>query len=234
MSKLRHGLLSDPETQAALVQLRTRAAGRRPKGRHYLIVCEGTKTEPNYFEALRLRLAGGEADKVVVVGAQDNTLGLVDRARSEIELRNQSDDPPYYHVWLVFDRDSFPPDDFDNAILAAESEDARFNPDSADFHPHWHVAWSNEAFELWYLLHFQENSGGAIARDRYQELLSAHLGRPYMKNDPNMFLTLLPSVKAALDRADRAYRRWTTDTPWHDRNPATAVHFLVSDLLMYM
>jgi len=37
-----------------------RLFGNRPRRRYYLIVCEGEKTEPNYFEAIRkilLRLA---------------------------------------------------------------------------------------------------------------------------------------------------------------------------------
>ena len=48
MSKVRKGLLAELGAQSALEELRVRAAGRRPKGRSYLIVCEGTETEPNY------------------------------------------------------------------------------------------------------------------------------------------------------------------------------------------
>ena len=33
-----------------------RVVGQRPKRRFFLIVCEGEKTEPNYFEAIRLKL----------------------------------------------------------------------------------------------------------------------------------------------------------------------------------
>lgn len=234
MSKVRKGLLAELGAQSALEELRVRAAGRRPKGRNYLIVCEGTETEPNYFEALRKKLSGGEGDKIVIVGAQDNTLGIVERAREEIALRNRSDNPPYYHVWLVFDRDSFPADDFDNAIATAANEDAKFQAQGAELSPHWHTAWSNEAFELWYLFHFQENVGGGISRDRFKEMLSEHLGFRYEKNDPRMFELLLPNVTVAIERAERAYLRWPNDTPWHMRNPATAVYQLVGDLLMYL
>lgn len=234
MSKVRKGLIAELDEQAALETLRVRASGKRPKGRNYLIVCEGTKTEPNYFEALRKKLSGGEGDKIVVVGAQDNTLGIVDRAREEIVLRNRSDNPPYYHVWLVFDRDSFPADDFDNAIAIAADEELKFKADGELISPHWHAAWSNEAFELWYLFHFQENTGGAISRDRYKEMLSEHLGFTYAKNDPDMFERLLPYVEDAIGRAERACRKWPASVPCHDRNPATEVYRLVSDLLMYI
>lgn len=234
MSKVRKGLLAELGAQSALEELRVRAAGKRPKGRNYLIVCEGTETEPNYFEALRKKLSGGEGDKIVIVGAQDNTLGIVERAREEIALRNRSDNPPYYHVWLVFDRDSFPSDDFDNAIVMAAEEDAKFRAEGDSMLPHWHVAWSNEAFELWYLFHFQENIGGAISRDRFKEMLSEHLGFKYEKNDSRMFDILLPMVGVAINRAGRAYSRWPAEIPYHDRNPATAVYQLVDNLLMYL
>ena len=100
--------------------------------------------------------------------------------------------------------------------------------------PHWHAAWSNEAFELWYLFHFQENVGGGISRDRYKEMLSAHLAHPYTKNSKEMFDILLPNLKAAIQRAQRAYDRWDAAIPFHDRNPATAVHRLVEELMWYV
>jgi len=234
MSKVRKGLIQEAETESAWHDWKQRTAGRRPKGRYYLIVCEGTKMEPNYFESIRLKLTGGQGDKVVVVGAQDNTLGLVERAREEITKRNQSDNPPYYHIWLVFDKDSFPDDDFDNAISLTKQEDGKFGMEGDTLYPHWHAAWSKEAFELWYLFHFQENVGGGITRDRYKEMLSAYLGQPYTKNSTEMFDTLLPNLKEAIQRAQRAYDRWDAQMPFHDRNPATAVHQLVKELMWYV
>lgn len=233
MSKPAKGLIT-VEADTAMGELRARVAGRRPKGRYYLIVCEGTKTEPNYFDAFRSHLSGGEGDKVVVVGAQDNTLGLVERAKAEIAARNESDNPPFYHVWLVFDKDSFPDDDFDNTIVVTRQEDEKSGMDGGILRPHWHSAWSNEAFELWYLFHFQENTGGAISREEYKDRLSKHLGFQYQKNAPNMFEILLPRMSVAIERAERAFRRWPDDEPFHGRNPATAVYELVRNLLMYI
>lgn len=233
MSKPAKGLIT-AAADAAMGELRERVAGRRPKGRYYLIVCEGTKTEPNYFESIRSHLSGGEGDKVVVVGAQDNTLRLVERAREEIAARNASDNPPFYHVWLVFDKDSFPADDFDNTIVATRQEDEKFGMDGGVLRPHWHAAWSNEAFELWYLFHFQENTGGAISREQYGRMLSTHLGFQYQKNATNMFEILLPRMSLAIERAERAFRRWPDNKPFHARNPATAVYKLVKNLMMYI
>lgn len=233
MSKPAKGLIQAAE-DSALSELRERVAGHRPKGRYYLIVCEGTRTEPNYFEAMRSVLTGGEGDKIVVVGAQDNTRRLIDRARIEIEKRNQSDDPPYYHIWIVFDKDSFPDDDFDNAIKMVEQEDSKFHAEGGVLSPHWHAAWSNEAFELWYLFHFQDSVGGAISREQFSGMLSNYLGYEYKKNAEDMFSILLPNLGAAIKRAERAYKRWADDVPFHARNPATNVFELVANLMMYL
>jgi hypothetical protein len=45
-------------------------------------------------------------------------------------------------LWVVFDRDSFAPQSFNNAINKCIQD-----------RPNIDAAWSNEAFELWYLLH---------------------------------------------------------------------------------
>jgi hypothetical protein len=96
----------------------------------FLIVCEGEKTEPNYFRSFRV-------PKVVidVQGLGENPSRLIESAK---ELKSQDD---YDRVWCVFDRDSWTEQDFNNAIKNANSEG-------------FGVAYSNEAFELWYILHF--------------------------------------------------------------------------------
>ena len=233
MGKLDRSLTLAPAIAEKLEELRARAQGLRPKRRWYLIVCEGEATEPNYFESLRKRLQGGAGDRIVICGAGDNTLRLVDIARKTIAERMKSGDPPFYHVWLVFDRDSFPGDDFDNAIQLVADEDAKFDPNDG-CKPHWHAAWSNEAFELWYIYHFQEVQGGGLSRTKFKRMLSEHLGRHYEKNDANMFEVLLPHIDSAIARAKRAYEKWPASTAYHDRNPATSVYHLVGDLLQYM
>lgn len=233
MSKSAAGLIDSFVAEKALDAFRRRSAGKRPSRRYYLIVCEGEKTEPNYFEALRQQLTGGEGDRIVVVGGKDNTLRLVEKAEEEVENRKRSSLPPYYHVWLVFDRDSFPEDDFDNAIASA-TRSAEFGPCGEFLQPHWHAAWSNEAFELWYILHFKDGTGGGIKRDRYKKMLEHFLGHPYAKNSPSMFNELLPRMESALTRARRGFEKWPDAVPCHDRNPATAVYQLVDALMQYM
>jgi len=97
----------------------------------FLIVCEGAKTEPQYFERFRVP---GLVVKVEGVGM--NTLSLVEEA---VKLREEDD---YDQVWCVFDKDDFSIDQFENAIHCAKENGM-------------YVAYSNQAFELWYVLHFE-------------------------------------------------------------------------------
>jgi len=100
-----------------------------------LIVCEG-ETEKIYFEAFPLMTAN-----LKTISTGSNTKTLIKRAKRESEDSIKRDES-YDQVWCVFDRDSFSKEQFNTAIQMAESRG-------------FQVAWSNEAFELWYVLHFE-------------------------------------------------------------------------------
>jgi len=122
-----------------------------------LIVCEGTKTEPNYFMAFRQYNKGTIVYNIDVEGKGENTIQIVDQA---IKLRDKVKDTEraYDRVWAVFDKDSFGDDKFNAAIIKAKHNDIS-------------TAWSNEAFELWFLYHFQ-NRVTAMSRTEYQSKIS--------------------------------------------------------------
>ena len=101
-----------------------------PIRQRFLIVCEGEKTEPNYFRKFRI-----PGLVVQVEGLGINTMSLV---HETINLREQGD---YDQVWCVFDKDDFPDKNFNAAIALAKRNRIR-------------VAYSNQSFELWYVLHF--------------------------------------------------------------------------------
>lgn len=214
----------------------SRRQGNRPKRRNILIVCEGEKTEPHYFEAFRKVLVGGEGDRIEVVGTGENTIGLVEAARKIVETRRRSDEPPFYYVWIVFDKDEFPDARFDEAVQAVQQEDAKFK---ANVSPHWCAAWSNEAFELWYLLHFQETLGGPVGRadlcrmltDRFRSDLNVEEG--YLKNDRRVFALLRSRMPEAIRRGERAFKLCAGKPP-HACNPATHVFELVKQLQAYL
>jgi len=206
-------------------ETRKRPFGNLPSRRYYLIVCEGKKTEPNYFEAIKRALPPEMVKRITISGTGNNTLSLVEYAQREVLARQRSGCPPYYKIWVVFDHDSFNDDDFDNAISMISQKSTKTE--------HWQSAWSNEAFELWYILHFRNQAGGALSRHEYECILEDEMKRPYKKNAEDMFELLKPHVVDAIKRANVALKL-QNGKPYHAQNPATTVHLLVKELLSYI
>ena len=222
-----------------------RPYGNRPPRRYFLIVCEGEETEPNYFNAIAAQLPKDMVSRITVKGVGKNTLRLIDAAKEEIAKRRAVGLPDYYYVWLVFDRDEFPADHFNRTIDNAEliNKQNMSLPPKARRCEHWKCAWSNEAFELWYVLHFREQLGGAVSRTQYQKMLeeeiranTAEKDFTYKKNDPQMFARLKNCMPEAIRRAERALdlQLKTRGASWADMNPATRVHELVRSLMAYV
>lgn len=205
-----------------------RPFGQRPKRRNILIVCEGEKTETTYFDALKNCLPREMVKRITIQGTGVNTYKLIEEAKQEIDNREKRGQPPFYEVWLVFDKDSFPDDHFKLAIEEASKE------------KNWYCAWSNEAFELWYILHFKRVTS-PISRMAYKDILEKEirdLGEKdyhYVKNDTKMFNRLWPFMLSAIDRSKTCLGLQLQEhgTNWAAMNPATRVHELVERLLAY-
>ena len=175
----------------------------------FLIVCEGEQTEPNYFRKFRVPK---QVARVDVHGLGANTESLVRRA---ISLRAEDD---YDQVWCVFDRDSFKVESFNAALALAAREGIS-------------VAYSNEAFELWYLLHFHYFNSG-MSRSDYGRKLTALLGFKYEKNSDVIFDALWSRQATAIQHAERLLASYPEPWPASD-NPSTTVHLLVRELLRF-
>lgn len=209
-----------------------RRSGVRRLQENFLIVCEGQRTEPDYFLALCRHLPSVSMGQVEVVGAGRNTISLLEEA---LRLA-RGHTPPYDQVWIVFDKDDFPL--FNETVWAIASCDAERRLGAR-----WHAAWSNESFEIWYLLHFRGAGRKALPRRRCFGLLTELLGQRYRKNDATLFERLLPYLPAALRRAragEEAFVRRALAAgqdpevlDYDAMNPATHVHALVAALLPY-
>ena len=175
----------------------------------FLIVCEGAKTEPNYFMAFRVP----KVVEVVIEGLGENPSKLVQSAKSF------NDQGEYDQVWCVFDRDSWPEEDFNNAIHSATSHNFK-------------IAYSNEAFELWYVLHFEFLNTG-IPRADYCEKLTSLLGKKYQKNSLTIYDDLFNEQTSAIRNAEKLLQQYEPQNPVKD-NPSTKVHLLVQELNKYI
>ena len=193
-----------------------RSIRRRDPGERFLIVCEGEKTEPYYFENFHL-------PGLINVDAQGYGVSppkLVERA---LALRRQSSRrrgrDTYDQVWCVFDKDDWNERDFDSAIRRAESQGLR-------------VAYSNQAFEIWYLLHFHFYNSPMHRKD-YENKLSELLDCPYDKSSPGMYGRLRFQQETAIKNARRLLALYPNPQPAVD-NPSTTVHILVEELNRFL
>lgn len=203
----------------------TTAELRKIRGR-ILIVCEGKETEPNYFSSFPKM----DNVSVVTTGGKGSPSQVVKKA---LELRDKAKQSPYDAVWAVFDKDNFT--DFKTAIDTAQGKQIG-------------CAWSNEAFELWFINHF-ENPTSAISRNDYGSKIEAHVKQgakkqklsqyqkfSYQKNDGNVRRTLLDcggNEENAIKWAEKQAQeqgKWHGEN-WDKHNPCTMVYLLVKQLL---
>lgn len=195
-------------------ELRRRAPRREPR-RRILVVCEGGVTEAGYFRDLRAAFRNplveveiddqGGVPKTLVERAAERKRSAEREARSrrDIFLR-------YDEVWCVFDVDEHP-------HLSDARQQARDN--GID------LAVSNPCFELWALLHFQNQTSYLERRDA-RSRLKRHLPH-YEKALP--FERLRPGYSEAVTRAYELDRRCEADGE-PGRNPSTGVHRLTEQI----
>ena len=185
-----------------------------------LIVGEG-QTEKLYFESFPVLTL---TVKVVDLKGQSK-LKLIESTASIIK----ESDRKYDEVWCVFDMD-FEPEkkefsDFDNAINKGKSLD-------------YHIAYSNDSFELWFYLHFHYTDQ-KHPRTFYYEFLGKQWNLNYEKdgkackfcqtiysrleNDENA------SQEKAIARAEKLFNQ-QSDLPFHQQNPVSLVYKLVNYL----
>jgi hypothetical protein len=188
----------------------TRKLDVREVKQRFLIVCEGKKTEPYYFKSFRVPKA-----VVAIEGAAGDPTRLVNSA---YKLANEDE---YDQVWCVFDRDegAWTAQNFNNALQNAKTYG-------------FHVAYSNECFELWYILHFEFLNTG-LPRSDYEDKLSELLGIRYRKNDLTIYQQLLAKQQIAIKYAQKLLESYNSIDPERN-NPSTTVHLLVEALNKFL
>ena len=196
-------------------------SGKRPSGvlderKFFLIATEG-QSEALYFEHFR----STTGPRIEPIDKQDSKISLV---RKAIELRKgRIKDGSYAdndETWVVFDRDidGKKPNDkdtFNQALALAKENNIK-------------AAYSNDSFELWFLLHFQVASS-AMHRDIVAEKLKKHLGT--YKHGEDVFEKIDNGYIEAVKRAKQLMQRHTDyGTPPVNANPSTTVHLLTEEL----
>lgn len=198
-----------------------REQGTRGKIVRFLIVCEGEKTEPNYFKAFTERWS--EVKEVNVKGCGCSTCHLINEAKKIQENLERKRQVSFDRVWLVFDKDEFT--DFNKAIAEAKKEKMK-------------CAWSNEAFELWYVLHFQYLDTG-VDRKQYIGMIEDKVRKAskdrkfkYKKNDVGFYHILQEhgDEDFAFKNAEKLRNQHKGKSNYVAHNPRTEVDLLVNEL----
>ena len=190
----------------------TRKISVRAIKQSFLIVCEGRNTEPEYFNAFRLTSA-----QVRAVGKGLGTVNLVREAVS-VRQEEQRKGKIYDQYWVVFDKDDFPDSDFNEAVRLAEAEGFR-------------VAYSNQAFEFWFILHYQLYRG-PMHRNQYAEVLTKLTGIPYAKKAgfaSELYNLLYEKMDVAIRNAEVLDAEFAGISPAKAES-STAVYKLVREL----
>lgn len=193
---------------------RERPEDRREFYQRVLIVCEGTRSEFNYFSGLvdEYRLS---TVNVRVKGVGKDPSALVQEA-IDLQRRERELDEEYDQIYCVFDRDR-------HHHFETASEDAQRNG--------FELARSWPCFEYWLLLHFEFSrspyqDGPGTPCENCTKDLRKHLP-DYEKNTIGLFGTLVHRLGDAKQRAAAALRdAEATGNP----NPSTEVHVLVEYL----
>lgn len=215
-----------PPKHSELKWLKRRTRKERKLHLEYnLIICEGTKTEPNYFNSLKERIEQKEENRIEIkiLGTGLNTRGLFEYAQKQV-----SDSPNgYSHVWLIYDKDDFPADRF-NA-----TEDLCI-ANSSDDEVTYHAIWSNQCIELWFLLHFMYLQSD-LHRDEYYPKLTECLGDcgTYTKNREDIFDVLFPYLDSAIANARKLDKANQKRTP-SQSSPGTKVFEIMENFKPYL
>jgi RloB-like protein len=196
-------------------QKRERAPNRR-----YLIVCEGTKTEPHYFreflDDLRIR------PQIVRVAPNDGV--SPDRVVAHalnLYIEDASEGDAYDSVYCVFDRDKHTT--FDAAAQRTKDLSAAGKPLIA--------ITSTPCFEVWLLLHFGYTdqpfhaAGAKSVGDQVVTMLKAKpCFEKYGKGQKGIYVALKDKLDDALNHAEQLRKHGKASG---SVNPATDIDKLV-------
>lgn len=205
-----------------------KAGNKESKPSSFLIVSEGEKTEPLYFDGLASYINkkyDSNIDTKPYINTQGEGKCTVSLVLAAIEYDNRSK-IKYMQRWVIFDKDDF--SDFDEAIQLAQANGIR-------------IAWSNQSFEYWLYLHFYY-CASALHRDVWVEKLNDIFIKRgistegYEKNNSDIFkhMTRYGSLKNAVQYAKRVELLYKdTDCP-SSCDPCTKVHHLINELKPFM
>jgi hypothetical protein len=200
----------------------------------FLIVCEDQATEPAYFAQFKEIFDKITKETIFVkpVGTGKSPKGVVEQAIIERKKLKAETYKDVDFVWAVFDKDDADKNEttiknFETAFEIAKKENI-------------HVAYSNEVFELWLLLHLTNVSAThPIPRKEIYNLLESAIqnsGTLYANfvyehgnADIIAIISQIGNEEQAIKKAEMLYEL-QKDKTVIEANPSTKIHLLVKEL----
>lgn len=197
-----------------------RKKNTREVKRRILILCEGKVTEKLYLESIKKEYQNINTTidfpEVSIEGLGFDPLRLLKKAEEKTK--------DYDRIWLVFDRDDHT--HFDDVIEKAQKANLA-------------CAWSNEAIELWFLLHF-EYLQTSIGRGQYNQKLTTKIQEARDKEakygkstkEATSFIEFLKekgNKELAKRNAKKLEKEHSGKKP-SDSCPCTKIHHLIEEL----
>ena len=224
----------------------------------FIIFCEDQNDEPIYFRSFQIAnklkincIPNQKKAKINLLNTLSACLndGLMDCINNIYQIKKDVTE----NIWCVYDRDledinllnikQMHELDFTTAITMATQSGLK-------------VAWSNDAFELWVLLHFEQVPiGNKFHRnyiyERLTEILKVNPSvceaysdlidnnvfnyKTHLKRRQAFLTYIVPILKSktsiAIENAIILEKNYNGNIPYHDWNPCTMVHRLVKDIL---
>ena len=189
--------------------------------KRFLIICEG-QTEEMYFKSFPVL-----ADiKTISKGSTKSKLVET--------VKHYTEDEEYDEIWCVFDMDYNPKitnqqEDFNSAIKKAIILEYK-------------CAYSNDAFELWFVLHYKYLDQKEL-RTEYFKILSKYWNINYEKDGKSkkfsriVYNKLVNDPKSEQKEAIRNAKKLhesQMNQSYHDQNPVTTVYLLVDELNLHL
>jgi len=197
---------------------------RAANAKQFVIYCEGENTEPNYFKSFPVATA-----EVVVYGLGRSKSSLLNFV---IERESELKPDPEREVWIVFDMDIDPQkdpslqrSDFNQAIRLAHEKGFK-------------VAYSNDSFELWFVLHYHFMEA-QLTRNEFYQKLSMYWQLSYERYGKSrefcrsIYDRLISKQETAIRHAERLHNQQAHSYP-AEQNPCTTVYQLVKELNKFL
>jgi hypothetical protein len=206
--------------------LRRKAATRKSADR-ILIICEGSKTEPQYLDEIRKEQRLPTAYVYVIGAAEGNDpLSIVNYAEKLFvngDPHRGLEPQTFDQIVVVFDRDDH--HSYHSALSRATKLHLSMKNNIKIKVP-FEVCSSVPCFELWLLLHY-ESVLAPVHRTVVYQRLKQHIGG-YEKGDQGLWKRTKEHLATASARASHLAKK-TSRT--NDDGPYTDIHVLVDRLL---